>query len=227
MYPTSIDGKPSAGGFRMPHQTVRVFRTGFSRSDREFEDALTPCRETSVFRRGEASHQHVTRRRRLDAVDLDHANLYSRFDLDMDARMALARRIWRLVTRVLALPQVGTRARTGTEPSPPIRRPGFGPQFHFRFFPFPLFFDFDPLLARATPITAPPIARGIPITGIAPASPSCGATTPIAPSGSPAAAAPEPAVITTAVSSFIPLIGFFLVCLPNELKSAGPPTPTT
>ena len=104
MYPTSIDGKPSAGGFRMPHQTVRVFRTGFSRSDREFEDALTPCRETSVFRRGEASHQHVTRRR-LDAVDLDHANLYSRFDLDMDARMALARRIWRLVTRVLALPR--------------------------------------------------------------------------------------------------------------------------
>ena len=38
MYPTSIDGKPSAGGFRMPPQTVSVFRTGFSRSDREFED---------------------------------------------------------------------------------------------------------------------------------------------------------------------------------------------
>ena len=74
----------------MPHQTVRVFRTGFSRSDREFEDALTPCRETSVFRWDEASHQHATRRRRLDAVDLDHVNLYGRFDLDMDARMALA-----------------------------------------------------------------------------------------------------------------------------------------
>ena len=57
MYPTSIDGKPSAGGFRMPHQTVRDFRTGFSRSDREFEEALTPCRKTSVIRQGEASHQ--------------------------------------------------------------------------------------------------------------------------------------------------------------------------
>ena len=58
---TSIDGKPSAGGFR----------TGFSRSDREFEEALTPCRKTSVFRQDEASHQHATQRR-LDAVDLDH-----------------------------------------------------------------------------------------------------------------------------------------------------------
>ena len=57
MYPTSIDGKPSAGGFRMPHQTVRVFRTGFSRSDREFEEILTPCRQASVFRHGEAKHQ--------------------------------------------------------------------------------------------------------------------------------------------------------------------------
>ena len=57
MYPTSIDGKPSAGGFRMLSQTVRVFRTGFSRSDREFEEALRPCRETSVFRQGEASRQ--------------------------------------------------------------------------------------------------------------------------------------------------------------------------
>ena len=44
MYPTSIDGKPLAGGFRMLPQTVRVFRTGFSRSDREFEEALRPCR---------------------------------------------------------------------------------------------------------------------------------------------------------------------------------------
>ena len=34
MYPTSIDGKPSAGGFRMLPQTVMVFRTGFSRSER-------------------------------------------------------------------------------------------------------------------------------------------------------------------------------------------------
>ena len=57
MYPTSIDGKPSAGGFRMLPQTVRVFRTGFSRSDREFEEDLTPCRKTSVFRQGEASRQ--------------------------------------------------------------------------------------------------------------------------------------------------------------------------
>ena len=99
MYPTSIDGKPSAGGFRMSHQTVRVFRTGFGRSDQEFEEILTLCRETSVFRQGEASHQpeaiehshehHVavlaegfgapalaaghdaTRLRGLDAVDLE------------------------------------------------------------------------------------------------------------------------------------------------------------
>ena len=49
-FPTSIDGKPSAGGLRMLPQTVRVFRTGFSRSEREFEEILTPCRETSVFR---------------------------------------------------------------------------------------------------------------------------------------------------------------------------------
>ena len=115
MYPTSIDGKPSAGGFRMPHHTVRVFRTGFSRSDREFEEALTPCRETSVFRQGEASHQpcaiaHATlpssqkvlARPRLqqamtprDYAALtpliwSHVNPYGRFDLDMNARMALA-----------------------------------------------------------------------------------------------------------------------------------------
>ena len=57
MYPTSIDGKPLAGGFRMLPQTVRVFRTGFSRSDREFEETLTPCRKTSVFRQGKASRQ--------------------------------------------------------------------------------------------------------------------------------------------------------------------------
>ena len=106
MYPTSIDGKPSAGGFRMPHQTVRVFRTGFGRSVREFEYALTPCRETSVFRQGEASHQHPTPRDddALTPLIWTTSNLYGRFDLDMDARMALAWRIWRLVTRVLALP---------------------------------------------------------------------------------------------------------------------------
>ena len=33
-----------------------------------------------------------------------HVNPYGRFDLDMNARMALACRIWRLMTRVLALP---------------------------------------------------------------------------------------------------------------------------
>ena len=35
-----------------------------------------------------------------------HVNPYGRFDLDMNARMALACRIWRLMTRVLALPLV-------------------------------------------------------------------------------------------------------------------------
>ena len=114
MYPTSIDGKPSAGGFRMPHQTVRVFRTGFSRSDREFEEALTPYRETSVFRQGKAinlklssiatlpSSQKVLVRPRwqqamtprdyaaLTPLIWSHVNPYGRFDLDMNARMAIA-----------------------------------------------------------------------------------------------------------------------------------------
>ena len=47
---------PSVGGFRMLHKTDRVFRTEFSRSYREFEEILPPCRETTVFRQGEASH---------------------------------------------------------------------------------------------------------------------------------------------------------------------------
>ena len=112
MYPTSIDGKPSAGGFRMPHQTVRIFRTGFSRSDREFEDALTPCRETSVFRQDEASH-HTPRDDALTPLIWTTSSLYGRFDLDVDARMIFAWRIWRLVTRVLALPRI---AKQGTRP---------------------------------------------------------------------------------------------------------------
>ena len=98
-------------------QTVRVFRTGFSRSDREFEEALRPCRETSVSRQGEArrqpqaiEHSHVavlaeglgacprwqqamTPRdyAACDAVDREPREpLRRRFDLDMNARMALS-----------------------------------------------------------------------------------------------------------------------------------------
>ena len=96
-------------------QTVRVFRAGFSRSDREFEEALTPCRKTIVFRQGEASHQpravehgHVavlaeglgapgwqqamTPRddAALTPLIWSHVNPYGRLDLDKTARMAFA-----------------------------------------------------------------------------------------------------------------------------------------
>ena len=55
--------KPSAGGFRMPHQTDGDFRTEFGRSDRELKEILAPCRETSVFRQSARSVKTAPRRR--------------------------------------------------------------------------------------------------------------------------------------------------------------------
>ena len=45
MYPTSIDGKPSAGGFRMPHQTVRVSRTALLQSPAAWLSVCVICSE--------------------------------------------------------------------------------------------------------------------------------------------------------------------------------------
>jgi hypothetical protein len=46
----------------------------------------------------------TTRLRRVDPLESEHVNRYGRFDLDMNARLALLLSKWRLVTQLLVYP---------------------------------------------------------------------------------------------------------------------------